>query len=69
MVINPFDLIGATTVLLALANISKHRNWWLVYATGCSIWIGLSISVGFYFGAIMNVVAVVISLSNWRKNK
>ncbi|KKN47012.1 hypothetical protein LCGC14_0667040 [marine sediment metagenome] len=66
---NPFDFIGATLILVSLFNVSKHRKWWLVYALGCSIWIVLSISVGFYFGAIMNIVAVIISIKNWRRGK
>lgn len=65
MKVNPLDLLAASLILIGLFGVTKHKNFWLVYAMGCLLWIQLSISVGYYGGAVMNIIAMLIALKNW----
>ena len=69
MRINFLDLFGSFMILLGLFCIPKHRNWWLVYAFGCLCWIILCFTKQLYFGIIMNSIAMLISIKNYRKLK
>ena len=66
MSINPLDFIAASLILIGLFGVKKNKNYWIIYGSGCLIWIYLSITVGFYFGAIMNVIAAIISVKNYK---
>lgn len=63
--INFLDLIGSTVVLISLYLVTLSFNWWLLYALGCGIYIILHYKKKLYFGMIMNVVAVIIAMSNF----
>ena len=64
---NYFDLFCTTIILLSLYLLPKHKNFWLLYGFGCFCWMILMFTKQLYFGMIMNVIAVCISIKNWKK--
>lgn len=64
MQFNIFDLIAAISVLLGLQLIPKKKGW-LIYILGCSIWTCLMFMAKYYFGMIMNVIAIIIALKRY----
>ena len=66
---NPLDLVATIFILSGLAIIPKNKNGWLVYCVGCLLWMYLTFIVGYYFGSIMNLVAIVIAVKNYRGKK
>lgn len=64
MQINPLDPIATLAVLIGLWLIPKNKKWWSLYAFGCFLWIILNFIVSYYFGMIMNLVAIGIAIKN-----
>jgi len=63
---NPLDLIATIIVLSGLIIIPKNRSGWLVYCIGCLLWMYLTFLAGYYFGTIMNLVAIGIAVKNYK---
>lgn len=63
--INILDFIGAIVILSSLYLVTLNYKWWLLYALGCFIWIIIHLTKKLWFGAIMNLVAVIIALVNF----
>ncbi len=65
--LNPIDLVATIFILSGLFIIPKNKNGWLVYLVGCLCWMYLTFIAGYYFGTIMNLVAIVIAVKNYTK--
>ena len=65
MKINFLDLIGSAIILISLYLVTLSFNYWLLYALGCGLYIILHYKKQLYFGMIMNIVAVIIAISNF----
>ncbi len=66
---NPIDITATLFILAGLAIIPKNRNGWIVYSIGSVLWMYLTFIAGYYFGSIMNVVAIGIAWKNYRGKK
>ena len=67
MKINKLDLVGSLLVLASLALIPNNIVFWLMYALGCLTYAVLLYKNKLYFGVFMNVVAIIIAITNFIK--
>ena len=65
--INQADLLGCVIILASLALIPSSTFYWLTYAAGCYVYAVLFYQKKLYFGIFMNVVAIIIAITNFIK--
>lgn len=61
------DLIAAALVIYSLFCKFKYKRFWLIYALGCFIFIGINLYKGLAGQCLMNIVATVIAVRNYYK--
>lgn len=63
------DLICTFVILISLWKIPNNYRWWLVYSFGCFLFIFLRLMVGLPASAGLEIVAMVIGYSNYKRLK